>query len=175
MANLLKHDGLLWLFLYANYGDRHLEGTLRRGLHTLMPDNAELRDRVEFMRSLNIARRFDLDTETSSLMGRLKLLIAPFIRKWRLKAEYDNYTGKGEADLYDAFAHPIVTYYSCREIRKLVENSSLQLVSYELSPQRNYYQEILGPLIAGRSLLEQLEIVECFHYPDDYQLLFKKP
>lgn len=171
MTAALKEGGLLGIvYVYANFRDMHKENIFRQGLHHLFPSPDQTKERVDFVKSLEVARY-----KYSS--------IQPVYKKIRnilynIKTlGYYNYTKNfGDNDCYDAFGQPCAKYYTAELIKKLMEGSKLplKLVSFRLDPENEKYRRMLDFDLSKKDIFEQLQILECFNYPNFYHLVFEK-
>lgn len=178
LANLstaLKKEGLLWIFLYADYA-RHMENVTRRGIRLLFPDDRAVRERADFAEAMGYDRR-TINRYYFNKIGKLIKL------RWRFhKAKmnffslgYYEYTDRyNRNDIYDAFAHPIVHYYDADKVKELLREAKLDLAGFDLYPKSPFYQSKIQPYLFGKSMLEAMKILESFHYPQSYYLLLKR-
>lgn len=175
VVSVMHEKSYLWLLLYADYGQRHVENTRRVGLHMLFPDNDTISKRVEFLKGLGMARYTGTNGEWRPIK---KILRATRRLRYNLKdlwfSEYTRATQNSDADLYDAYANPIVWYYKTEMIKDLLQGADLDLLHYDCTPRNPKYDDKLRPHLANRDIYQAMKIAECFHYPNTFRLLVKK-
>lgn len=174
---IMRDDGVLSVFLYANSGQKYREKQIRDGVRLIFPSDEQLENRIGFLKKLGINREMDVFQEpiSSTRIFLRKLMI--FIRNAK-DLGYLKYTREPEdTHTYDAFVNPIVKYYNSDSIKDLFSRYNFELFSFSIGPSKGYYKKFnkhLLPYVDGLDIYESMKIKEKFLYNDVYNLIFTK-
>tara|TARA_B110000483_G_scaffold243324_1_gene332527 strand:- start:31 stop:1038 length:1008 start_codon:yes stop_codon:yes gene_type:complete len=176
ISKLLHKNSILVLKIYNKNG-LHLEMQTRSAIREIFPNDAKLKDRLNFIKETNLKRGLQKHGYPSGkkiikLIFELKNMFE-YLKSFGTSPRYS--LQKFLTEEYDAFVNPIVHYYDSEKIFNLIKNSNLKLIDFYLnSTHSKLFEQQIEKRIGKKINLKILSIKEKLLGPTMTTLVLKK-
>jgi 2-polyprenyl-3-methyl-5-hydroxy-6-metoxy-1,4-benzoquinol methylase len=181
VAGIMSSGAIMYLMLYADYGERCTERLIREAICKLIPEHHRLHQRYELTKQLGIFRLwgvvYGVRPKSTEKIMRLRLRIGMLFDAIRTLGMSWYLRPNSISPNFDAFANPIATNFTADTLKDLVHccSSRLKLLAYRFEPDnKNIRNKLLPHLPKDIDTFNRMCIEERFVLPWGYYIVLQK-